>query len=169
MGLLDFFKPVGVQAGDQMKAWAQEATKPSVPEISMNPDDYKGFDSSALRRSMEQNLARRSSQSRAQALAGLSKAGIKGADTMRAISDIEGQQEQARGDLNAQLAYQDYLSRINERDFALRKQQSDFARALAEWQGAWAPMQKQREDQEALLGDILGAGAKFGGAWAGGR
>jgi len=116
---------------------AMESGKPSddpFAGVSQNPNDYAGFDRSALKRAMMNSLAKRGMRSQAQARAGLQRAGIRGADTSRALTDLAAQQEEGANALDAEMAYKDYQDRVAERDRALRMAQDRWAAQNAAYQ-----------------------------------
>lgn len=139
---------------------AKQEQGPDYTKFDTNPDNYQGFNSSELRRAMERRLALQKSAGEAQALAGLQKAGVKGADTTRALTDLAGQRELGQMDLEANLGLQDYYSRIANRDASQR---------LFENQQGWKGAQSQAEDlsRGSFWNNLMQAGSTVGGAIAG--
>lgn len=140
---------------------AKQEKGPDYGGFNMDPNAYQGFDSSKLRQALMQRQAQRGGAAQAQALAGLSKAGIKGADTGRQLTDLAAQQEQGANELDANLALQDYQSKIQQMAMA----QNQYNRGQD-----WNAMQSQAEDQgrSQLWGNLFNTGATLGGAALGG-
>ena len=139
---------------------AKNSSGPDYSGFNMDPESYKGFDSSKLRQALSRRIAQRGGQAQAQAQAALTKSGIKGADTTRALTDLAGQQELNTNEMDANLALQDYQSKM---------QQMAIARDQYNMGQNWAGAQSQSEDasRSALWNSLFNVGASVGGAVAG--
>ena len=141
--------------------WGAPASKgPDYGAFNADPNAYAGFDSSKLRQALSQRMAARGGLAQAQAQAGLSKAGIKGADTTRAMADLAAQQELGANEMDANLALQDYQSKM---------QNMAMARDQYNMQQNWAGAQAQAEDagRSQLWNNLFNVGGAVGGAIAG--
>jgi len=140
---------------------AKQQQGPDYSKFDMNPNNYQGFDSSKLRQALNQRVAQRGGAAQAQAMAALSKQGIKGADTSRALTDLAGQQEAATNEMDANLALQDYQTKMQQMALA----QNQFNRGQD-----WAAMQSQGEDagRSALWQNLFNTAGTVGGAVLGG-
>lgn len=153
--------PWGAPESGAPSAAEYEAQTRALQNFNMDPNNYAGFNSSDLRRSMEQNLARKTAQQRAQAQGRFSKMGVQGADAARAQSALDYQQQAATNDINAQLAMQDYNTRVANMMAAYDKQKSALAAALEKYNTDIK--RKALEDQARRQGvqDVLGAWGDF--------
>ena len=140
---------------------AKQQQGPDYSNFDMNPNNYQGFDSSKLRQALNQRVAQRGGASQAQAMAALSKQGIKGADTSRALTDLAGQQEAATNEMDANLAMQDYQTKMQQMALA----QNQYNRGQD-----WSAMQSQGEDagRSALWQNLFNTAGTVGGAVLGG-
>jgi hypothetical protein len=130
--------------------------------ISYDPMAYSGFDSSALAKAMRRRMMEQGARTQAQATAGLNKAGIKGADTSRALTDLAAQQEQGLGDIEAQTALQDYNTRMANRDAAMKMEM--FKQSLnAQRQAA------EEASRSSFWGNLMNVGGAIGGAYLGNK
>lgn len=138
--------------------WGAPVQKgPDYSGFNMNPDAYQGYNSSKLRQALSQRMAQRGGAAQAQAQAALSKSGIKGADTTRAMTDLAAQQELGANEMDANLDLQDYQSKLQ-----MMKLAQDQYNMQQGWQGA----QAQAEDagRSALWQNLFNTGANVGGS-----
>lgn len=133
---------------------------PAPTPFDMNPDNYKGYNSSKLRQALSQRIAQRGGEAQAQAQAALRKAGIKGADTSRALTDLSAQQEMGMNEMDANLDFQDYQSKLQLMDMARR--QYEMERGFDT-----AADQSREAGRSALWQNLFNTGSQVGGTLLG--
>lgn len=138
-----------------------EAARKSLESFNMDPNAYAGFNSSDLRRSMEQNLARKTAQQRAQAQGRFAKMGVQGADAARAQAGLDYQQQTALNDINAELARQDYQTRYQNMMAAYDRQKSALGAALQKYELDAKRRAAEQQARRQGVQDVMGAWGDF--------
>lgn len=149
----------------ERQAQAKQSAYGQMIRPTFDPGQYTGFDSSSLGSSLKRAQARNASGNRQQAMAGLQKAGIRGADTSRALGNIAAQQNQGENMIDAQLGRMDWQDRYNQ----WQSYNDNAYRQIGLNEALEAAQRKQYQDyqdaQPDVMGDLLNLGGQMAGAY----
>lgn len=160
-----FSANLGAQTvGNTTLDWNSPTAPPDYQQYKgFNPDEYKGFDNSAINQNMQRDIASGAAQRKQQQLAQLSKMGVHGADSASAMGRIGADQERAAQGIQASLARQQYEDAWKQYLIGHDDWNNGQDRTLAAWQASEQNKADAKASNTANLGTALGAvGSYFG-------
>jgi len=138
---------------------------------AFNPDEYTGFDTSALGKALRQDIGQNTARATGRLQGALQRGGGGGADLISGMAGLQAQQGQDENTLDANLKYQDYMQRYNQwRDLMGLESQKE-ASDTARYNGQVAGRNQFASGLGQLAGSALGSiggpiGAAAGGSLA---
>jgi hypothetical protein len=130
--------------------------KPELPSTDLNA--YQGMDTSPMLKAGKARIGNAAAKGREQALAQLRKAGVRGADTGAAIAGVAGNQLDALGNLEANLAGMDQQARAD----AQRRAMEQYAAQMMGYAG-------EQQGRSGFWNSLMGAAGSGLGSYFGGK